>query len=283
VPEFQPICNKLTQKFTISGKSKSCIDNYLREISKMVIYFNRSPLDLNIDDLDEYLCHLRANDQTPSLSCFKHLVYGLRFLYTHYHRDDMQVHLPSIKSPNTLPEIFSKQEIKSILKTPKLLKHRVMFALIYDTGIRISEFKNLLVSDLDLNRRSLHIRQGKGKKDRYVHFSKILARGLYKYLDACKPSVYLFNGKAKGSPMCLNGIRDAMHKVLKTCNITKKVCVHSLRHSFATHLIEEGVDLVTVKNLLGHARIDNTLMYVHIARTRPKPVFSPLDMLYGTK
>lgn len=207
VPEFRDQSEQFLRKYTIAGKSDSCTRNYLMQISKLVLHFQCSPLNLSVDQLEEYLFYIRQHE-TPSLSSFKHLVYGLRTMYSMFKNETLHLTLPPVAHSKSLPVVFSQQEIKLILKTPKLLKHRVLFALIYDCGLRISEVINLRITDLDFNRELLHVRQSKYKKDRYVPISPITLRGLGKYLVTYTPMKWLFNGKRRsvkspGNPLCL--------------------------------------------------------------------------------
>jgi site-specific recombinase XerD len=279
VPAFQPICHTLERKFRIAGKSSSCVLNYLRQASKLTIYYEKSPLDLSIDELEEYLYHLRQNEKA-SLSSFKHLVYGLKHIYAMFGKEDLHLSLPEIEHSGKLPTVFSQQEIKLLLAAPKLLKHKVMFGVIYDGGLRISELVNLKIADVDMDRKMFHIRESKFKKDRYVPVSDMVLRGLREYLDTSKPKVWLFNGRVRGAAISREGVRHAFRSAMKKTGIQKQACVHTLRHSYATHLLEMGLDLVSVKNQMGHANISTTMMYLHIARISPTHGFSPLSRLY---
>lgn len=279
VPEFKRISEQFYRKYTIAGKSKSCTRNYLMQISKMVLHFKCSPLELSIDQMEEYLFVLRQKEK-PSMSSFKHLVYGLRTLFAMFKNEELLLALPSISSSKALPVVLSQQEVKILLKSPKLLKHRVLFAVIYDCGLRISEVINLKVEDMDFNRKLIHIRQSKHKKDRYVPISPLTIRGLKQYLKTSNPKIWAFNGKVRGQPMSKQGIRHAFKAAVKRAGIEKQVCVHTLRHCYATHLLEMGLDIVSVKNQLGHAEIRTTMMYLHIARSNPIAGFAPLEKLY---
>ena len=279
VPEYIDICKTLTRKFIVAGKSLSCVEDYLLQISKLVLFYKRSPLKMTKEEIEEFMVYALKN-YTPSLSSFKHLVCGLRHVFTIYNRPDLKVILPCIKHSQSLPVVLSKTEIKLLLKTPENLKQRILLATIYDSGLRISEAINLLISDIDLDRKMIHIRQSKFKKDRYVPISDILIRGLKQYLKAYEPEIYLFNSLKKGFPMSQTSIQRVMRNTLKKCNIQKKASVHTLRHSYATHLLEDGLDIVSVKNQLGHVDIKNTMTYLHVARVNPKIGFSPLKYLY---
>lgn len=280
VPEFETISEKFFRKYTIAGKSESCTRNYLLQISKLVLYFKTSPLELSIDQMEEYLFQMRQNE-TPSMSSFKHLVYGLRTMFQMFKNEALYLALPPISRSKALPVVFSQVEIKLILKTPKLLKHRALFAVTYDCGLRISEVVNLKINDVDFDRHLLHVRQSKHKKDRYVPVSPLTVKGLIKYIEVANPVTWLFNGKIRGNQISREGIRHAFRGCIKKAGISKEVCVHTLRHSYATHLLEMGLDIVSVKSQLGHVDIATTMMYLHIAKSNPKAGFAPMKKLYG--
>ena len=177
--------------------------------------------------------------------------------------------------------MLSKRECRLLFKTPKLLKHRILLTLIYSAGLRIAEVCNLHQRDIDFDRKQIHIRQSKYKKDRYVPLSDLMAKGLQKYYQACLPKEWVFNGKATASPFSKRGVQWVMRQTVKQTNIKKKVCVHTLRHSYATHLLEDGLDLYTIQQLLGHEHISTTLVYLHVAHTIKQRAHSPLDTLYN--
>ena len=279
VPEFADICKRFTHRFILEGKSQSCVLNYLRQTSKLVLHYKKSPLDLSVDELEEYLYLIREKE-SPSLSSFKHLVYGLRYIYVMYKNEELDLSLPEIEKSNALPVVLSTSEVKALIAAPKYLKHRLLLATIYDGGLRISELCQLKISDVDFDRAMLHIRQSKHKKDRYVPVSDHLLRGLRAYIELSNPKDYLFNGKQRGIPISRTGVRHIMRKAVSSAGIIKKVCVHSLRHSYATHLLESGLDIITVKNQLGHVKIETTMMYLHIAQINPCKGYGPLSILY---
>ena len=279
VPEFKIISEKFLRKYTIAGKSESCTRNYLMQISKMVLHFQCNPLDLSVDQMEEYLFTISQTEQ-PSMSSFKHLVYGLRTLFAMFGKEKLLLALPPIKSSKALPVVFSQKEVRRMLNAPNLLKHKVLLAVIYDCGLRISEAINLRLTDVDFDRKMLHIRQSKHKKDRYVPFSEHTMRGILMYLDATNPKVWLFNGKVRGEQISREGIRHVFRACLKKTGIAKEACVHTLRHSYATHLLEMGLDIMSLKQQMGHAEISTTIMYLHIAQSNPLAGFSPMGKLY---
>lgn len=279
LPEYSEMCHIFTRKFVITGMSQSCITNYLRQISKLIIHYQCSPLNLTIDQLEEYLYWLKVHE-SPSASSFKHLVYGLRHFFRIFKHEDLRLSLPVITRKQRLPVVFSQGEVHRLLMAPRNLKHRVLLGVIYDCGLRISELKQLTISDVDMDRRMVHIRESKYKKDRYVPISLMAIRGLRTYMALIKPQHYLFNGAVPGKPISTEAIREMLRNALKRSGISKKACVHTLRHSYATHLLESGLNIMTVKEQLGHSNLETTLMYLHIAQVAPNIGYSPLSVPY---
>lgn len=164
---------------------------------------------------------------------------------------------------------------------PRSLKHRFLLAFAYSAGLRMNELRHLRIADVDTDRKQIRIRQGKGKKDRYVILSKLIADRLPKYLEQVKPAEYLFEGQAPGMVMGERSIQYIIKEALMKTDIQKSVSMHTLRHSYATHLLEDGVDIYTIQHLLGHSQLSTTIIYLHIAQVVPRVGKSPLDTLYG--
>lgn len=281
VPEFEKVMDKLSSQVTLRGQSKSTLDNYTRRIALIVLHFNQLPEQVSEDEINEYLVSLARDPKSPSRSSFKHMVYGLRYYYRLLGMNKKAIALPSLKRDTKLPVILNRSELKELFSAPTLLKQRVVLALIYSAGLRGQEVINLKLSDVDFERMTIHIRQSKYKKDRIVPLSPTMAVGLKKYLRAENPHIWLFNGKAPGSKYSTRGLSWVMRENLKKTSITKEVNLHSLRHSYATHLLEEGLNIVTLKELLGHAEITTTMIYLHVAQCQHVKPHSPLDTLYG--
>lgn len=249
----------------------------------MALHFKCSLFELSEEQVLDYLHFLKSQHKTPSDSFFIHTIYGLRYVYRIYGLKEMRVSLPSLKGPDKLPVVLSRNEVKKLLKTPKLLKHRLILSMLYGCGLRCSELRNLQLQDLDFDRKMVHIRQGKGRKDRYVPLSKILIRGLKKYIAAENPDSWCFTGyNKKGKPAQLSqpGVQWIVREARKHSGIKKNITTHTLRHSYATHLLEMGLDIMSIKDLLGHANIQTTLIYLHVAQLGRQKPFSPLDRLY---
>jgi site-specific recombinase XerD len=279
VAGFEELYHRLERKIALSGRSLSTLKDYSRQIAQIALHFNRLPTELDYEQIQDYL-YLVKSQRAPSDSFFKHAVYGLRFVLRLEGLDERVVELPQLKRDKKLPVVLSKQEVKALLIAPVLLKHRLLLAITYGCGLRCSEVRNLKVKDVDLDRGMLHVRQGKGRKDRYVPLGQMLKRGMLQYLEAEQPKEYLFAGKDHTSAFSQQGVQWVVKEARKKAKILKPLCVHTLRHSYATHLLEDGLDILSIKDLLGHESIETTLIYLHIARVRPAVCHSPLDTLY---
>ena len=209
------------------------------------------------------------------------MVYGLRYYYRLLGMNKSAIALPSLKGNTKLPVILNQLELKELFSAPALLKQRIVLTLIYSAGLRGQEVINLKISDVDFERKTIHIRQSKYKKDRIVPLAESMAVGLKKYLKAENPHIWLFNDEEPDGRYSMRGLSWVMRENLKKTNITKKVNLHSLRHTYATHLLEEGLNIVTLKDLLGHAEISTTMIYLHVAQCEIVKPHSPLDTLYN--
>ena len=281
VPEFKNVVRKLGQQVTLRGQSKSTLNNYIRRIALFVIHFKKLPEQIDPEEINEYLVALARDPKSPSRSSFKHMVYGLRYYYRLMGMNKNAIALPSLKKETKLPVILNHQELKELFAVPTLLKQRVVLTLIYSAGLRGQEVINLKIPDVDFERKVIHIRQSKYKKDRIVPLADSMAVGLKKYLSAENPHVWLFNGKEPDGRYSVRGLSWVMRENLKKTSIKKDVNLHSLRHSYATHLLEQGLNIVTLKELLGHADITTTMLYLHVAQCPLIKPHSPLDTLYN--
>jgi len=283
VEGFDKVYHKMQQQTILGGRSQSTLDNYIRRIALVCLEFNRLPEDISEEEINEYLTGLAQMAKSPSRSSFKHAVYGLRYYFRHIGLNKRAIDLPSMKKEVKLPVIFNRSELRQLFTAPTLLKHRIVLTLIYSAGLRSQEAINLKLSDIDFERKTIHIRQSKYKKDRIVPLSSYIAKGLIKYISAEHPHIWLFNGKEPDGRYSVKGLSWIIRENLKKTDIKKDVSLHSLRHSYATHLLEDGVNIVTIKELLGHAHITTTMIYLHVAQIAPGGAHSPLDTLYPQK
>jgi integrase/recombinase XerD len=256
--------------------------NYGRQVAHLSLHFNCLPEELLEEQIEDYLTGLAQLPCCPSRSTFKHCVYGLRFYFRLIGMPKRSIALPSIKASKKLPVVLNRSECKALFKAPTLLKHRILLCLMYSAGLRAGELCRLKISEVDFERHLIHIRQTKGQKSRYVPLSPLLAKGLKLYVQAEQPHHFLFNGIQYGSPYSLRGVQWVMRQAVRKAGITKEnVCSHTLRHSYATHLLEDGLDIVCIQKLLGHSHIQTTMVYLHVMQPQGKKPHSPFDTLYG--
>jgi site-specific recombinase XerD len=280
IPGFRDLYQQLEDKMRLDGNTTSTFKHYSQKLAQLSLHFGKLPQHISEEELNTYMASLIKQSKSPSLSEFKFIVFGMRYCYRLLGMDDKVVRLPRIKHEKKLPVVLSYQECKAIFSAPKSIKDRVLLCFIYSSGLRASEVSRMKISDIDTDRMMIHIRQSKYNKDRYVPLSPFVLLGLRKYYKSCRPVNYLFNGKEPGSPLSTMGMGSILRAAVKKCRLQKNITLHTLRHSYATHLLEFGMDIVTIKELLGHANIDTTLVYLHVAIPNRSNLFSPFDRLY---
>jgi integrase/recombinase XerD len=289
IPNFANLLHRFERTVSVLGRSQSTYNNYARHIAAISLYFGKIPTELDSEQVHDYLFYLQKKSKTPSQTYFKHTVYGLRFLLKSEGLPYEYLRLPAIKHEKKLAVVLSKEEIWRILQTTQLLKHKILIGLLYGCGLRCMEVRNVRLQDIDFDRKKLKVVQGKGNKDRYLPLSDHLIRGLKKYIACENPKDWIFNGqpmanRAGGdfdSRYSQRGVQWVIKQSCKKAGIIKEVHVHTLRHTFATHLLEDGMDIITLKNLLGHENIETTMEYLQIAQLPSQRIFSPLDTLFA--
>ena len=290
VEGFPELLHRFERNISILGRSVKTFDNYSRHVAVMALHFKILPTELDPEQVKDYLFELQQRSKTPSQSYFKHTVYGLRFLLKTEGLAYDFLHLPAIPKENKLPVILSREEIWRMLKSADLLKHKLVIGLIYGCGLRCMELRNIELSHLDFDRKMLHIVQGKGGKDRYVPLSEHLIRGLQTFIKIENPIQYLFNGNRNSqeietkdfdSRYSQRGVQWVIKSISKKAKIFKDVHTHTLRHSYATHLLEDGVSIIMVQKLLGHERIESTMEYLHCCQLSQQNPHSPLDTVFA--
>jgi integrase/recombinase XerD len=280
VTGFSQAYQKFMERVTIDQCSKGLITNYGRSMAIIALHFNRVPHEVSVDEINSYLYSITVH-QKLSISYFKHAVFGLRYWFRLFGMEAKAIAMPSIKKEESLPVVLSKQECRELFKAPRSLKHKFLLAFAYGGGLRMNELRMIKISDVDLDRKQVHIRMGKGKKSRYVVLSNFLIQRIDKYLKDVKPQVYLFEGQTAGEPMGERSIQYVIKEALQKTNIRKAVSMHTLRHSFATHLLEDGIDIHSIQHLLGHSDIRTTIIYLHVVQIKTRLAHSPLDRLYN--
>jgi len=258
----------------IRNYSNNTIKNYYNALLQFSKWNNQNEI-INDDILFRYVDHLTSLNKSysyiknsiMSLMLFSELVLGKKL------KND---YLRKIKRSSKLPDVLSIEEVKKVIGAVENIKHKAILSLIYSCGLRINECINIKLSDIDSSRMLIKIVQSKGKKDRYVQLSPKLLELLRIYYKSYKPKEYLFQGQFKDE-YSARSIQNILKRALNKCNIKKRITVHSLRHSFATHLVEQGTDIRIIQEILGHKDIRTTQIYTHISSANISKVNNPFD------
>jgi site-specific recombinase XerD len=261
----------------LRGATTRTQKTYLREVSNFAKYFNRSPEELGEDELKEYMLYL-MKERHLSDGTYRFYVAALKFLYrTTLKREWMVEKIKCPKRKRKLPVVLDLSEVESLFSVTKNLKHKAMLMITYSSGLRVSETARLKMTDIDSKRMTVRIRQGKGGNDRYSILSQTALEQLRQYWKKYRPTEWLFDGQKKDDHITAQTIQTIFYAAKKRARITKPVSIHTLRHSFATHLIEAGTSLHHVQLLLGHRSPTTTTVYLHVSRLNLAQVISPLD------
>lgn len=278
VKELTLLLVKMKKRLAVSNHSQQTIVNYLRSVEYLCKYSWRHPSDLSIDDIVDYLYDLQYH-KFRAWRTIKIYVAGIRWYFTYLEdKPEFAAKIPYPKEEKDLPVVCSRQELFKLFSSCNNLKHKVMLMLIYASGMRRNEILNLKIEDVDTHDGKFRIRinRSKGNKDRYTVLSEKLVVELRKYFKIYKPQIYLFNGIKRGTPMSAAGIRHALKQAVKRSKI-KQINLHILRHCFASHALEDGMNIRTLQEILGHASINTTMRYIHVSDIPLYKGFSPLD------
>jgi len=270
---------QMTKDLQLKGITRKTQKKYLREVTNLSNYFGKSPEELGEKEVKEYLLYL-LEDRKLSRGTYKNYAAGIKFLYaTTLNRAEVVEKIRYPKALKKLPVVLDLAEIKSLLSVTENLKHRALLTITYSAGLRISEAASLKVTDIDSKRMMVRVQQGKGGKDRYSILSQTALELLRRYWRQYRPKEWLFEGQTEGTHIGLTSIRNIFLEAKKRAGITKPASPHTLRHSFATHLIERGTSLHHVQLLLGHRSPTTTTVYLHVSRMNLAQVSSPLDSI----
>lgn len=265
----------------LRGFAPSTQKLYLMHLQHFFKHFNTSFEERNYDHVREYL--LNAIKVRKLSSEYINASYSaIRFLYESvFERDWNMKHVPRLKKSRKLPKVLSMDEVKLIFNSTQNLKHKAIFVTTYSAGLRVSEVANLRVSDINSKNMQIFIRQGKGNKDRYAILSHTALNILREYYKVYKPIDWLFPGQYPSKPIHTRTIQNVFKESLIKSGIKKDATPHTLRHSFATHLIENDTNILKVKELLGHDNINTTIQYIHLAKNDVFSIVSPIDLIGG--
>jgi len=270
---------RMLEDLRIRNYAPTTVECYVRSVAEFAKHFRKPPDQLGAEEIRSWQLFL-LNEKRVKLSTYIQAICGLRFFYSHTLNRKVDIErIPFPRREKKLPLILSKEEVKALLTAPKNLAHRAILATLYGAGLRVSEATSLKVHDLDSSRGVIWVRGGKGRKDRQVMLAEPLREVLVAYWRRKRPTGWLFPGNKPGCPLSPRSVFCTCRKAARLAGIAKKVHPHSLRHAFATHLLEDGVNLVIIQELLGHAEVRTTALYLRVTDTAIRSTKSPLEML----
>lgn len=278
-PPNQEAYHSMRQELILRSYSPNTRRTYLSEFYQFLLILRDIPASgLNTDRLRAYLAYccekLRLTEAT-----LHSRINAIKFYYEQVlHQDQIMLHVPRPKKPKKLPKYLTTLEIKKILALTTNVKHRLALKLAYGMGLRVSEIVNLKLEHIDSRARRVHIVYAKGKKDRYLPLPETCFEDLKVYYHTYRPMIYLFEG-IPSQPYTARSVQAVFKQAMDRAKIKKKIGIHGLRHSYATHLLEAGVDSMFIQQLLGHANLQTTMIYTHVADIKAQQITSPLDSL----
>jgi len=267
----------------LKGFSPKTISAYIAHVAHYAKHYSKSPENLGAEEIKDYL-HYLIQEKHVSSSYVNGVYSALKFFYgTTLQREWELAKIPRSKKDKKLPVTLSQSEIQQIFNVVQNIKHKAILMTIYAAGLRVSEAANLKVQDIDSKNMQIHVHEGKGKKDRYCILSQVNLEILKSYYKNYYPREWLFPGQTPDKPITSRTIQHIFEKAKDKAKIKKPATVHTLRHSFATHLLEAGVSVYHIQQLMGHANVRTTSIYIHLQRKDVLNVISPLDMLSGVQ
>ncbi len=278
---ISPLRRRMIEDMTIRKFAPKTQASYIRAVRNFTVFLGRSPDQASAEDLRRYQLHLASSGiAVPSQNA---TVTALRFFFAvTLGRSEATDRMPFVREPRKLPVVLSPEEVARFLEAAPGLKYRAALSVAYGAGLRAAEVVSLKVSDIDSTRMVIRVEQGKGRKDRYVMLSEHLLELLRAYWKAARPRGWLFPGQNRVNPLTTRQLNRACHAAAAVAGIDKRVSLHTLRHSFATHLLEQKVDIRVIQVLLGHKKLDTTALYSQVATRTIREVRSPLEQLAMT-
>jgi site-specific recombinase XerD len=277
---MSPLRRRMIEDMTIRKFAPKTQHDYLQRVKNFAAFLGRSPDTASFEDVRRYQLHLATSGVgVPTLN---QSVATLRFFFrVTLKRHDILEHTHFIREPRKLPVVLSPEEVARLLDAAPGLKYKAALSVAYGAGLRAAEVVSLKIGDIDSQRMVIRVEQGKGRKDRYVMLSPHLLELLRAWWKAARPRGWLFPGRDRVQPMTTRQLNRACHASAQMAEIDKRVSLHTLRHSFATHLLEQNIDVRVIQVLLGHAKLDTTALYTRVATKTISEVMSPLEHIAG--
>jgi site-specific recombinase XerD len=279
---MSPLRRRMIEDMTMRKLGPKTQHNYLQRVKNFAAYLGRSPDTASSEDVRRYQLHLTASG--AGVPTINQTISTLRFFFkVTLGRPDLVERATFVRAPRKLPVVLSPEEVARLLDAAPSLKYKAALSVAYGAGLRVSEVVALKVSDIDSKRMIIRVEQGKGRKDRYVMLSPHLLELLRAWYRSARPQGWLFPGRDPVQPMTTRQLNRACHAAAQMAEIGKPVSMHTLRHSFATHLLEQNIDIRVIQVLLGHAKLDTTALYTRVATKTIQQVMSPLDRITLTQ
>ena len=273
------LTQRMADDMQLRNKAQATIDAYTYHVGRFAEFLGKPLEEASAEDIRSFQLHL-IRERKVGWSSFNQAVCGLRFLYRQtFPRPWVVKMVPFGKRPKTLPEVMSGEEVSRLIECTTNIKHRAFLLTLYSAGLRLNEAAHLKIADIDSQRMQLRVACGKGAKERRVPLSPRLLTELRAYWKKERPPLYLFPGRTKDRPLAATTIQKVCKAVASKAGIDRRITPHTLRHSFATHLLEAGVDLLTISALLGHSSFSTTMKYLHVRKLHLNSVPSPADWL----
>ena len=283
-PAISPLRQRMIDDMRMRKFSEKTQLDYVRAVRNFTKYLKRSPDTAKVEDLRNYQLHLVDHGISPA--SLNSAISGLKFFFNvTLDRGDLVAKLQPVHMPRKLPVILSREEVGRLIAAAGNLKHQTALALAYGTGLRVNEVVTLKVGDIDSQRMTLRVEQGKGQKDRYAMLSPVLLERLRVWWRVARAQGkmfdggWLFPGLNPIQPLSARQLNRAIHNAANDAGIEKHISMHSLRHAFATHLLEQKVDIRLIQVLLGHKKLETTALYAQVATEILREIVSPLEML----
>jgi integrase/recombinase XerD len=275
---ISPLRRRMIEDMSIRKFAAKTQHDYVQRVKDFATFLGRSPATSEAEDVRRFRLHLTANGAgTPKINA---TVAALRFFFkVSLDRPDLTKYLSFIHEPRKPPVVLSPEEVARFLEAAPGVKYKAALSVAYGAGLRVSEVVSLKLSDIDSKRMMLRVEQGKGRKDRYAMLSPVLLELLRDWYRIARPQGWLFPGQNPVNPMTTRQLTRACHAAAQMAELTKRVTPHTLRHSFATHLLEQNIDVRVIQVLLGHAKLETTALYTRVATNTIREVMSPLDRL----
>lgn len=275
---ISPLRQRMIEDMTVRKLGSATQRSYIRAVKTLSEFLGRSPATATPEDLRRFQVHQSATGVQPSV--MNNTVTALRFFFrVTLDRSEMARHLTLVRQQRKLPSVLNEEDVVRLLENASGLKYRAALGVAYGAGLRVSEVANLKVSDIDSKRMLIRVEEGKGKKDRNAMLSPRLLELLRDWWWVGRPTTWLFPGRDPLLPVTARQLYRVVREAAEAAEIKTRVTPHTLRHSFATHLLEQGVDIRVIQVLLGHAKLDSTARYAHVASKVLREVTSPLDRL----